>query len=777
MVDQLRSRPIFYGVLAAMVVFGVCNTLSFWPLTIDDSYISLRYAHWMVQGEGLVYNPGEHVEGFSNPPWVILMALGLALGFPSLVASKLLGVLCHAFSIVAVAGLALELVTPKRRTAWVAVAVCCGLLAVSLPANFWPITGMETTFYGAMIMATYWRLMVELRSTDARPWSAILAAITALTRPEAPLVVLGAWLARAWAGRADRQGLLRWMTVFFVPTVGYLLFRLMYYGFPLANTYYQKGHAGTVDALELYLRPWLSIEAPLAVFGFLGLACLGWQRRQRAWPVMMAAGGLVFFVVWVSWDWMDNQRFIVPALPMWVMGVAAGAALFVERIPEKYGWWVVGACTALLGFQGWQSLPLVRTDMNGEMVELEPRSEELSFPGSLVANWHGHGSVPVWAMEAVPPDGSIAFTDIGMLGWVGDWTIVDLAGLTDKHTSGATGLDWDGRAAYIGERAPDFIILKTGGVERFQAITSQPWLLDEYELMDGPRGAIAARRRDARWATDAEILANYELATTREPNSRRFVWRRAMWAAAVGTQEQLDAACALIRSKRSMADLVEKCEGLSLGRVRPDTAIEPLRESLARRLPRTPDDPTPRTDGVRPAVAAVERAPSARSAPTPPPPLDAPRPSASADNPFREGGRRGVGVEWAGYPLERVMELIELSDGVLTVQGHGEEDISLCGPLLPAQAGSVARVSGAWQTDAEGASLFLVILDADNRKIRTAERERFWRFATADGPRGWGPLEHAVTLPARTEQARVCLDFRGTGAAAFSDVRLQIDQP
>ena len=84
MLGPMKARPIFSAVLALVVAGGILNALSFWPLTIDDAYISLRYAHWLLEGEGLVYNPGERVEGFSNPTWVLLMAATLATGAPSL---------------------------------------------------------------------------------------------------------------------------------------------------------------------------------------------------------------------------------------------------------------------------------------------------------------------------------------------------------------------------------------------------------------------------------------------------------------------------------------------------------------------------------------------------------------------------------------------------------------------------------------------------------------------------------------------------------------------
>jgi hypothetical protein len=60
------------------------------PRTIDDAYITFRYARNLLEGNGLVFNPGEPVLGTTTPVYALLMAgLGLVAGgsqapFPTL---------------------------------------------------------------------------------------------------------------------------------------------------------------------------------------------------------------------------------------------------------------------------------------------------------------------------------------------------------------------------------------------------------------------------------------------------------------------------------------------------------------------------------------------------------------------------------------------------------------------------------------------------------------------------------------------------------------------
>ncbi len=45
------------------------------PRTVDDAYITFRYARNILNGSGFVYNPGEHVLGTTTPLYTGLMAL------------------------------------------------------------------------------------------------------------------------------------------------------------------------------------------------------------------------------------------------------------------------------------------------------------------------------------------------------------------------------------------------------------------------------------------------------------------------------------------------------------------------------------------------------------------------------------------------------------------------------------------------------------------------------------------------------------------------------
>ena len=81
---RFANAPVVAGVLSYapwIALLGVLSYLS-WFIT-DDAFIAFRYVRNFVEGHGLVFNPGEHVEGYSSFLWVLeLAAIWKIFGLP-----------------------------------------------------------------------------------------------------------------------------------------------------------------------------------------------------------------------------------------------------------------------------------------------------------------------------------------------------------------------------------------------------------------------------------------------------------------------------------------------------------------------------------------------------------------------------------------------------------------------------------------------------------------------------------------------------------------------
>ena len=70
--------------LALLALVSVAISLVFVTpeIWLDDSFIGYRYATNLEAGEGLVFNPGEHVEGYTSFLWVVLAWVGRVTRVP-----------------------------------------------------------------------------------------------------------------------------------------------------------------------------------------------------------------------------------------------------------------------------------------------------------------------------------------------------------------------------------------------------------------------------------------------------------------------------------------------------------------------------------------------------------------------------------------------------------------------------------------------------------------------------------------------------------------------
>src|SRR4030042_1361768 len=88
-------KKIYYSfifVIIGLILFFHALCVS--RYTVDDAYISFRYAENAAKGYGLVFNPGERVEGYTNFLWVILLAGFYWIGANTLLAAKAIGIVC-----------------------------------------------------------------------------------------------------------------------------------------------------------------------------------------------------------------------------------------------------------------------------------------------------------------------------------------------------------------------------------------------------------------------------------------------------------------------------------------------------------------------------------------------------------------------------------------------------------------------------------------------------------------------------------------------------------
>ncbi len=345
--------------MRALVLAPVLALMAWYSASIrwqcDDAFISFRYVWHLVNGHGLVFNPGERVEGYTNFLWVLeLAAVWRWLGVPPEVAADVLSAICTVVAVGCVIALAYRMPTggidssgaARERAATARTFIAFGallLLATSRTWAAWTTSGLETRQFTAFVLLGLY-LVHTGRGRPGRLAAASLAFVGAeYTRPEGPLLwaFAGAWLlvemglARKFSWRdALAYG------VPFVALVGaHYLWRHAYYGDWLPNTYYAK-----------YVRPWpeagvryyASVALETGVWLLLPFAIVGAVARLRLGDRLhvlsaLVVGAHVVYLVRVGGDHFEWRPldFYWPLLAIaaveGMLATASAAARWMER--------------------------------------------------------------------------------------------------------------------------------------------------------------------------------------------------------------------------------------------------------------------------------------------------------------------------------------------------------------------------------------------------------------------------------------------------------------
>jgi hypothetical protein len=345
---QTHDRAAGPGVILTWLVLagglvlfavGLVDVINF---TVDDTFISFRYAENLAAGQGLVFNPGERVEGFSNPLWTLLLSLFVRAGWSLrrsdtslLVAAKLAGIVFGLATIVLLASYTKALARRKRWGEYsdlLTLAAFCTAATYSVP--LWTVSGLETPMCAFFVtLASLLTFSAIARYTEAgtianaRLMAAGVAfGLLSLVRPEQIFIWGVAWLAfLLTAPRGLRSALGRAAVPVLVLYAASAIGRAYYYGEWLPNSVVAKLGGGPLTAVLglKYGLSGLSLSVGFVALGLLGLP--GLVRDRPAWRFLaIYCCAYLSFIVASGGDWMPGFRFFVPVLPvLWMLCTGA----------------------------------------------------------------------------------------------------------------------------------------------------------------------------------------------------------------------------------------------------------------------------------------------------------------------------------------------------------------------------------------------------------------------------------------------------------------------
>ncbi len=537
--EPFESRTLAYMLAVVAGVFLVAAFYVYRYIYYDDPHISLRYVLNLLNGDGMTWNPGERVEGYTNFLWIILVTVLAFFGMDPIVATRVLGTVSYA-ALFALCGRYFykELYDAPRVKGRKAsdqqdkllVITLSMVLLISEPLVGWSLGGLEANLFALLITAGVLMVITIFHYSDPGKdtyrafLAALLFASASLTRPEGVLFfgISGCFLAGFFLSK--RQLFKNWRpdTGFYVAAcfgamfllvIGpYLAWKYWYFGDILPNTYYVKsygyelGNYLLIEGLRYYLAYIFSPPFIPAIMVY----CAVFLSRTRAWswPVSYIMALFVIFSVYVvqtGGDFMSHLRFLVPTIPLAALTVFFTLCTMLKnkRIQLLKDVAIVFLVAIFLQFGTLNKRGFSRGAMGG----------------NIIADYIGDH----WPRGSV-----VALNGVGATPYrVPDNYYIDMLGLVDKHIARrkidklqaplqlAVGhLKGDG--AYVLSRKPDYIIFyHSWGESAHRAPFLSGWemkQLPEFWESYEKKQAWIDVRPSLRWMLKEEIEAQKRLS-------------------------------------------------------------------------------------------------------------------------------------------------------------------------------------------------------------------------------------------------------------------------
>lgn len=438
------------------------------PRTVDDAFITFRYAQNILDHQGMVYNPGERILGTTTPLYtIVLSAIGSLTGgssapFPWI--AVCLNAIFDGMTCILLIALAESL---GYRRAGLALASIWAIAPMSVT---FAIGGMETSLFVLLMTGTFYFYSIK------RPVaSGFFASLSLITRPDALLFILPLALARFIESlppnrfhsipfpisRSEVAALILPSAIWF----GYATF---YFGSPIpqsivakADAYRLATEAGLIRLLQHYATPflgqltfgtgWIIIGIFLfpVLFGLGTLLLL--RQNARMWAVFVFPW--LYLAAYSIANPLIFRWYLTPPLPIYFLGIFLGGERIARDVRSKIPMGVLIIASVLFTLNGWTLHPdhgPTRPAPEMAFIKLELLYEKV---GRNLASQLGKSQV-------------LAAGDIGALGYFSHAQILDTVGLISPKVARYYPLDeayyvinYAVAPALILDEMPDFLVI------------------------------------------------------------------------------------------------------------------------------------------------------------------------------------------------------------------------------------------------------------------------------------------------------------------------------
>lgn len=480
---RLGDRALLW---ACAVLAAAAAGIAFFHYMPDDAWLQLRYARNLAAGEGMVFNPGEPVEGYSGFLWIVILASAARLGLPLAATARVSGLLLSIAALPAAAAAAAS--RPRGpgggRTDPAALFAAPLVIAASIPWAVWAMSGSEVPLY-TFLAAAGTALVVRRRPAAAQ---AAVFSLLALVRWEG-LLLLGASLVIAASGERGRREALRGAGVAALLLVPYAAWKVWWFGSLVPNRVYAASGPPAVMLRNglVYAGGFLARYGWIAAAGTAMAGRDGLRERRILVPLAFVALLLIAAVA-SGGDPSPQYRLLVPAVVLSAVILAAG----LDRLVMRLGTARAAPTVLAVAFAFAVMVPgsLSHDTVRRERVTVEAFARLGGRLGAIL-----------------PPGAVIACGSTGAIGFHSGLRVIDILGYTEPVIAreGRAVSTEPGRMKSLGARVmaarPDLLLLGNIQIHRGERdedrgrikpqerdILEQPLFIERYRFVNLPIG-------------------------------------------------------------------------------------------------------------------------------------------------------------------------------------------------------------------------------------------------------------------------------------------------
>ncbi len=301
-----QNKALYFPVLIAVVLFAVVLLRTAW--LCDDAFITFRTIDNFQNGYGLNWNVAERVQAFTHPLWMMLLAVG-SYGSDIPLACIALGLL------VSLAVVCVFAFGVARSAAEALVGIAA--LVSSKAFIDYSTSGLENPLSHLFVAWFAWVYFSQVWNLRTFSFLSLIAGLAALNRMDTILVFLPA-LMYVGCRLPKKQAMIRF-GVGMLPLILWMVFSLLYYGYPLPNTAYAKLGTGP-ERLGLVLQGLVYVKHTLIndpitpLILLLAIAAAFFYREKKKYPLLAGMMLYLAYMIWIGGDFMQGRFFSVPVM-------------------------------------------------------------------------------------------------------------------------------------------------------------------------------------------------------------------------------------------------------------------------------------------------------------------------------------------------------------------------------------------------------------------------------------------------------------------------------